>query len=269
MKKTFVTTDGVRLAYFIDDFTDPWKEPDVLLMLHSAMSCSQRFYSMVPYLAAHYRLVRLDWRGHGDSEIPTRNTVLDSERLMQDVLELLDLVGVKQPHVLGGSAGGYAAQLLAIHHPSRVKSLILLSATAGFKGEQGKRWLRESRQRGMRALFGETIDERVAVAECDPRFVQWLLDMICKNNLDFLDRFIGHWASTEFLDEVSKITCPTLIVEPGAHKIGANMFAEMEKRIKGSERIVYENARHNIFDYLPERCAQDTLAFLARHFPAR
>jgi pimeloyl-ACP methyl ester carboxylesterase len=237
-------------------------------MLHSAMSCSQRFYSMVPPLAAMYRVVRLDWRGHGESEIPPPDTAFDSERVMQDVLELLDRLGVAQAHILGASAGGYAAQLLAIHHPDRVKSLVLLSATPGFKGEQGKRWLRESRQRGMRAVFGESIDERVAVAECDPRFVQWLLDMICRNDLDFLDRFIGHWANTEFLDEVAKIKCPTLIVEPGAHMIGASTFAEMEKRIPKSERIVYENARHNVFDYLPQRCAQDTLAFLAKHFPA-
>ena len=41
----------------------------------------------------------------------------------------------------------------------------------------------------------------------------------------------------------------------------------MEKRIPGAERIVYENGRHNVFDYLPERCVADTLAFLKRHFP--
>ena len=44
-------------------------------------------------------------------------------------------------------------------------------------------------------------------------------------------------------------------------------FAQMEQRIPQAERIVYESARHNVFDYLPERCVADALAFLRKHFP--
>jgi pimeloyl-ACP methyl ester carboxylesterase len=70
------------------------------------------------------------------------------------------------------------------------------------------------------------------------------------------------------MDEVSKIKCPTLIVEPGAHPIGTgSAFPEMAKRILRSERLVYENSRHNLYDYLPERCVADVLAFLQKHFP--
>ena len=32
MKQNFVASDGVRIAYTIDDFTDPWKDPQVLLI---------------------------------------------------------------------------------------------------------------------------------------------------------------------------------------------------------------------------------------------
>ena len=70
------------------------------------------------------------------------------------------------------------------------------------------------------------------------------------------------------MDDVAKTRCPTLIVEPGAHPIGTgSAFAEMEKRIRNAERIVYENGRHNLYDYLPERCVADSLAFLRKHFP--
>jgi pimeloyl-ACP methyl ester carboxylesterase len=268
MRETFTTSDGIRLAYYIDDFTDPWRNAPTLLMLHSAMSSAKRFYSMVPGLARHCRVIRLDSRGHGESEVPPPHVAHSRERLNQDVLELLDRLGIDSTHILGGSAGGYTAQLLAIHHPGRVKSLVLLSATPGFKGDQGKRWLRESAQRGMRAVFAETVDERIPAAEADPGLIEWVLGEICKNDLKWLERFIGLWTDTWFMDEVSKIHCPTLIVEPGAHTIGTgSAFAEMEKRIPKAERIVYENARHNVFDYLPDRCAADTLAFLKKHFP--
>ena len=108
--------------------------------------------------------MRLDSRGHGKSQVPPPEVPHSKERLSQDVLELLDTVGVDKVHILGGSAGGYTAQLLAIHHPQRVKSLVLFSSTPGFKGDQGKRWLREAAERGMRPVFGETIDERIPVS---------------------------------------------------------------------------------------------------------
>lgn len=268
MMQTFTTSDGIRIAYYVDDFTDPWKTPANLLMLHSAMSSSGRFFSMVPGLARHFRVIRMDSRGHGQSQIPPADVPHSKERISQDVLELLDTIGVDKVHILGGSAGGYTGQLLAISNPGRVKSLLLFSSTPGFRGEQGKRWLRESAVRGMRPVFGETIDERIPVKEVDPRLVDWVLGEICKNDLKFLERFIGTWTDTWFMDEISKIRCPTLIVEPGAHPIGTgSAFAEMEKRIPRAERIVYENGRHNLYDYLPERCVADSLAFLRRHFP--
>jgi pimeloyl-ACP methyl ester carboxylesterase len=264
----FVTSDGIRIAYFKDDFTDPWLDAPTILMLHSAMSSSRRFFSMVPGLARRYRVLRMDSRGHGESQVPPPEVPHDRERLSLDVLELLDHEKLDSVHVIGGSAGGYTGQLLAIHHPKRIRSLSLFSSTPGFKGEQGKRWLAEAKVRGMRAVFGETIDERLPVGEADPRLIEWVLDQICRNDLDFLQRFIGHWTDTDFMDEVYRIGCPTLIVEPGAHPIGTgSAFAEMARRIHGSERVVYENGRHNLYDYQPDRCVAEVLGFLGRHFP--
>ena len=96
MKQTFTTSDGIRLAYYIDDYTDPWKTPPTLLMLHSAMSSAKRFYSMVPGLAKHYRVIRLDSRGHGESEVPPPHVPHDKWRLNKDVIELLDTLGHRQ-----------------------------------------------------------------------------------------------------------------------------------------------------------------------------
>ena len=78
---------------------------------------------------------------------------------MKDALELLDHLKLAKTHVIGVSAGGYSAQQLAIHHPDRLKSLVLFCSTPGFKGEQGKRWLRDAAKRGMHHLyFGERIE---------------------------------------------------------------------------------------------------------------
>ena len=50
MHKSFRASDGNRIAYTIDDYTDPWRTPATLLLLHAAMGSSKRWYAAVPPL---------------------------------------------------------------------------------------------------------------------------------------------------------------------------------------------------------------------------
>ncbi|MBI4190341.1 MAG: alpha/beta hydrolase [Betaproteobacteria bacterium] len=270
LKHTFKTSDGIEIAYYIDDFTDPWKPAEPLLMLHSAMGSARRFFSMVPGLARRFHVIRADTRGHGASQVPPDTLHLNKERLTEDALELLHHLEIDRAHVIGNSAGGFVAQQLAIHHPQRVRSLVLFSSTPGFKGEQGKGWIKEAAKRGMRPFFAETISDRFPVGEVEQGMIEWFLDEICKNDLNHIARFVGYWSDTDFMGEVHRIKCPTLIVAPGDEPIGhASAYEEMKKRIAGSELIYYEKARHNVCDYLPDRCVSDVMKFHDRHFPAR
>ena len=112
------------------------------------------------------------------------------------MLELLTSWASSKPHILGGSAGGYTGAAAGDPSSRAREEPDPLQLHAGFKGDQGKRWLRESAVRGMRPVFEETIDERIPVAEADPRLIEWVLGEICKNDLKFLERFIGHWTDT-------------------------------------------------------------------------
>src|SRR5713226_1509009 len=122
---SFIASDGVRLGYCIDDFTDPWNKAPVLLLLHAAMGSARRYYAWVPPLSRHYRVVRMDLRGHGSSEIPPAHRELTLERLVMDVAELMDHLGCPSAHIVGNSAGGYLAQQLAMNQSGRVRSLML------------------------------------------------------------------------------------------------------------------------------------------------
>src|SRR5271154_3452719 len=82
---SFTASDGMQLAYYIDDFTDPWKQAPTLLLLHAAMGSARRYYAWVPALARHYRVVRMDLRGHGGSPVPSPDRDLTLERLVGDV----------------------------------------------------------------------------------------------------------------------------------------------------------------------------------------
>ncbi|MCE9641712.1 MAG: alpha/beta hydrolase [Betaproteobacteria bacterium] len=239
------TSDALRIAYTVDDYTDPWTAAPTVVLLHSAMSSSRRLYAMVPHLARRFRVVRMDIRGHGESDIPRADQPLTLARLTQDVLELLDHLRVDRAHLLGVSGGGYLAQQIAIHHPARAASILLFASRPGFKDSNGAKWIPEMERIGLRAFIAETLEERLPLAQ--------------------VKRFVLYMTTQYWMEDLAKIRCPTLLVAPAGDVIGnAGAYAQMQKLIKGSELITYDVANHNICDYLADRCAQDALCFLQR-----
>ncbi len=263
---SFVTSDGVRIAFYLDDYTDPWRAAPTLFLTHPAMSSARRMYSMVPALARYCRVVRMDTRGHGASEVPPEDKELSLARLTQDVLELTDHLGVPKAHYMGVAAGGYLPQKMAIHHPDRVLSALLFASKPGLKQSQAASWIPQIERKGLRPFLAETISDRFPPGT-DGDHINWFLDEVARNDVAYVARFILHMTGLYWMEEVGRITCPTLIVAPGDEPIGnVSAYGEMKEKIADSELIVYAGARHNIGDYLGDRCAADALAFLDRRF---
>ena len=264
---TFTASDGARLAYYIDDFTDPWQRAPTLLLLHAAMGSAKRYYAWVPALARHYRVVRLDLRGHGASEIPPANRPLTLDRLVADVTELMDHLGLASSHIVGNSAGGYLGQQLAMHHAARVRSLMLFGSTPGLKNSQASGWIPQIAAKGLRGFLAETIAERLPLDKVDPGLVEWFLDEAAKNDPAYIGKFVLLMASYDWSGDLSRIRCPTMVVVPGAEPIGSTANYEPFRRlVPDVEMRVYEGAPHNICDAFPDRCVADVLDFLGRRF---
>lgn len=263
---SFTTSDGVRLNYYVDDYTDPWTEPPTLLLLHPAMGTAKRYYAMVPKFARRYRTVRLDLRGHGNSQIPDDALPFSLERLAQDTVELIDHLGLDKVHIVGSSAGGFITQCTAMNFPERVLSVSLIGSKPGLKRSQASGWLEQVGKKGLRPFLKETLALRFP-DNVDPDFVEWFLDEAAKNNVPFIGKFVAYMTTQDFMDEVHKIRCPALLIAPGDEPIGSiSTYHEMKSKMPDAELIVYEGARHNINDYLPERCADDILKFLGKRF---
>jgi 3-oxoadipate enol-lactonase len=79
-------------------------------------------------LAAHFQVLCYDTRGHGRSSVsPGPYSVA---QLGQDVLALLDGLGIRQAHFCGLSLGGLTGQWLGIHAPERLHKLVLSNTAA-------------------------------------------------------------------------------------------------------------------------------------------
>jgi 3-oxoadipate enol-lactonase len=262
----FNASDGLKLAYTIEDFTDPWLAAPTLLLLHAAMGHSGRYYAWVPPLCRRYRVVRMDLRGHGASAVPPAEPALSMERLVQDTRELLDHLGVASAHVVGNSAGGYIGQQLAMNSPGRVASLMLFGSTPGLKNSQALTWIPRVAKDGLRKFLADTISDRFP-ADADPRHVEWFLDEAAKNDTAYIARFVTLMASLEWSGELHRIKCPTLVVYPGAETVGStHNYDAMRDRIPDVEVMCYAGLPHNICDSVPDRCAGDVLRFLEKRF---
>jgi pimeloyl-ACP methyl ester carboxylesterase len=102
-------------------------EPLVLIM--GLGGDLQGWAFQAPVLAQHFRVITLDNRGAGRTSAPDRPYTIAG--MAEDVVGLMDHLGIAKAHILGFSMGGFIAQELALAHPDRVDKLILLATAAG------------------------------------------------------------------------------------------------------------------------------------------
>ena len=86
------------------------------------------FRAQMEYFSDRYRVIAYDHRGQGQSEV-TKNGY-DMDTLTHDALAVLNELGVERCHFAGLSMGGFVAMRMAIRHPERMQSLILLETSA-------------------------------------------------------------------------------------------------------------------------------------------
>lgn len=242
--QSFTGSDGLKLAYTVTDHTDPW----------------------APKLSRHYRVVRLDMRGHGESGVPDEKQ-FSFQRLVQDVLQLADHLQCPAFHLAGSSAGGIIATQVALDHPARVKTLATFAATAGLKHTNidHKQWIINVKANGLRAFFEATIAERFPPG-ADPAFVQRFVNEACRTNEDFFCRFVPVMREVDQSARLHEITQPMLCVVPGADPhISLDQYEAVKTHAPHCEFVVYDGYQHNITDIVPERCATELLKFLHRH----
>jgi pimeloyl-ACP methyl ester carboxylesterase/SAM-dependent methyltransferase len=83
-------------------------------------------------------VIRYDHRDTGESvSYPVGKPGYTGADLLADALGVLDGLGVRRAHLVGISMGGALAQRIAIHHPDRVESLVLISTTFAFPRDGG------------------------------------------------------------------------------------------------------------------------------------
>lgn len=100
-----------------------------VLVLSNSMGADLRMWDgVIDTLSEHFRVVRYDTRGHGHS--PSVPGPYSMDDLADDVVALLDTLGVAKAHLVGLSLGGMMGMRLAARDPERIDRLVLLCTGA-------------------------------------------------------------------------------------------------------------------------------------------
>lgn len=129
----FVEIDALRMYYELHgDATD--RSP--LVLLHGGLfDIDQQFGALIPDLAVGRRVIAVDFQGHGRTNDIDRP--FSAAAFAGDVRAVLDQLGVGRADIFGFSVGGAVALELAIHHPERVRKVIVSSTSFAASGMRG------------------------------------------------------------------------------------------------------------------------------------
>ena len=94
--------------------------PPLVLIMGYRLNSAAWPAEFVEGLAERFALVLIDNRGTGLSDKPTSGYAISN--MADDVIGMMDYLGITQANVLGYSMGGAIAQELVCHHPQRVRA---------------------------------------------------------------------------------------------------------------------------------------------------
>ncbi|GAB2446340.1 3-oxoadipate enol-lactonase [Nocardioides hungaricus] len=138
----------------------------VVVLSNSLGSTHTMWDAQADALAEHFRVVRYDTRGHGGSPVPAGPYDIDD--LADDVVMLLETLGVEKAHFVGLSLGGMTGMRLAARNPERVNRLVVLCTGAHLTPSSA--W--HDRAATVRANGSESVAEAVVARWFTPGYLE-------------------------------------------------------------------------------------------------
>ena len=221
----------------------------VVCLAHALSSDSGIWAEQVgPLLAAGWRVLRPDMRGHGGSEAGPEDCTMRA--LAEDVVQILDFLRIGKVHFVGLSIGGMIGQTFALQYPERLSALALCS-TGSRTGAQAKAGLEQRIQKAQT----EGMESQVPLVlqnwftdkfrETAPATTSWIAGMIRSTQVE---GFVGCCRAIQGLDALDRlgaIRVPTLLVAGDQDKnFPPTVAEEIQQRIPGSELKVLSGAAH-------------------------
>ncbi|MFC4784096.1 alpha/beta fold hydrolase [Nocardioides sp. MAHUQ-72] len=247
-------------------YYDTAEDKPIVVLLHGLAGYALEWGATIEALRQDWCVVAVEQRGHGSST--RRPDDVSRQAYVDDVLAVLDDLGVDQVPVVGQSMGANTAMLLAARAPERVDRLVLVegglggdstAATDGI-GEWLASWpvpfedreefldfFRSSRM--VAETWADGLEQRP-----DGLWPQW--------DAEVLTRAVAHLHEREHLEEWSQVHAPTLLVRGEHGSLPDRQVESMCALRPDTEVITVAGAGHDVHLEAPEAWLRALTRFL-------
>ena len=164
--------DGAEIFYTVDDFTDPWTKPETIVMHHGMAKNHKLWFGWVPILARHYRVIRFDMRGMGQSSVPEVGYPWSLDNFAIDLLGVFDKLELDKAHLIGETVGGSISMRFATLHQERLVSLTTCTSPITFDSHHAASADQIDRD-GIPTWVESSILQRLDPDMVDPAHIRW------------------------------------------------------------------------------------------------
>ncbi len=242
------------------------KDAPALLLLNSFGATQSMWDPQMPLLESHFRVIRFDTRGHGDSPTPPPPYAFDD--LVSDALSVMDHHKVETASIMGLSMGGMTGLGLGLAAPERIRRVICCAARADAPPPFVQNWhnrLAMLDEGGIEAVWNGTVGMWLSeeTRQAHPEREAALRASFLKTTEDGYRGGASALMGLDYLRHLGEMTVPTLFVA-GAHDAAApaDTMQAMAEACPGSEFAVVPDAKHIINVDNPDNFAVSILDFL-------
>lgn len=259
--------NGINMYYHVHGQGRP------LVMIQGFAGGHQAWFFQLHTFKKHYKVVIFDNRGIGKSDGAGQPYTIKT--LADDVVGLMDHLGIPKAHILGLSLGGMVAQEVAISYPERVVKLILGSTFAG-------REINDVRPEMAKALGISGNSTNVDVRSIDmtklmtamvslafnKRLYRMVLVPMSKYRMKSInvEGHLGQMSAVSnytTLDRLHLIKAPTLVITGTGDKLVSPRYSEMiASRAPNAKLVLVEGGSHAFFMEMRGRFNKEVLEFL-------
>jgi pimeloyl-ACP methyl ester carboxylesterase len=257
------------MYYELDDFTDPWKKSDTVLMLHGNCESGAVWFGWVPHLARDFKVVRPDMRGYGRSTPVARDFPWTIDVVIDDFIALMDALGIERFHLAGAKIAGFIARRFAARFPDRVITLTVIgtpppvydvaarvdSLTAEIERDGIEGWAR-------RSMAGR-LGSRFPAAG-----IEWWIQQMARTPVSSQICFVRNIPKADITADLPKIKCPTLVITTEGSALGSvETTRAWQKTIPDSQLLVLPGDSYHAAASDSDECAQATSEFIKARAP--
>ena len=237
-------------AYTPHSLVSGAKDAPVLLLLNSLGTTTNMWNPQLEWLESHFRVIRMDTRGHGDSETPTGPYHFDN--LISDAFDVLDAHGAKSASVMGCSLGSMTALGMGLRMSERVDRIVCTAARADAPPPFRQSWddrMAVIAEKGVAGLWEGSLGNWLT-----PAFREAQPETTAAMKADFLKTTAAGYGGCaaalkglDYLQHLPNLTTPTLYVA-GSEDKGAPpaVMQAMSQATPGSRFAVIPDAGHII-----------------------